>query len=458
MNRRKAIEWLLQELPELVTGGIIEREAADRLARHYGRQRGSQRNVVVVAIAVLGSLLVGTGIILLLAHNWEQLSRFARTVVAFVPLIIAQGLVGWTLWKRSESLAWREGSATLLTLSLGVTLAIVDQTYHTGNDLSGYLLRWLLLASPLPWLLRSTSTAALYMAGVTSWSVATISIGSIPFWFWLLCLPVVPVFLHLGEQHRSSLRLVNLLWVTAGCLCVVTGVWLAELDADPKLWLVVYCAVLAAMVAIQHWLQPDGASWWRTPLATVGTLGISGTFLVFSFADPWEIMTDAWWQGASQSVEADIVLFMTVAALSVALLWWAIRNQTGFAAPPTPRPCSRPCTTGLVKQVLIAAPLLAALVCPIVGSTGEPWLGVIAFNLFLIALGISALRSGISQQRLGTINGGMLVLATLITARFFDSELSLVVRGTAFIIVGLGFLVANLVLARRFSAAERRAS
>jgi uncharacterized membrane protein len=441
MNRRKAIQWLLQELPELVADGVIEREAADRLARHYGTLReGAQRNAAVVAVAVLGSLLVGAGIILLLAHNWEELSRLARTVVAFVPLIIAQGLVGWTLWKRPDSVAWREGSATLLTLSLGVALAIVDQTYHTGEDLSSYLLRWLLLASPLPWLLRSTSASALYIIGATSWSVAAISIGSDPFWFWLLCLPVVPVLLHLGEQHRSGLRLINLLWVTAGCLCVVAGVCLAELDADPLLWLVVYCGLLAGMVAIQRWLQPAGASWWREPLATVGTLGISGIFLVFSFADPWEIMTGSWRRGVSLSVEAEIVLFMTVAALTVPLLWWSIRKSVG-----------------LVTQVLISAPLVAALVCPIAVSTDEPWLGVATFNLFLIALGIAALRSGIIQQRLGTINGGMLVLATLITARFFDSELSMVVRGTAFIIVGLGFLTANLVLARRFSAAERRA-
>ncbi len=42
----------------------------------------------------------------------------------------------------------------------------------------------------------------------------------------------------------------------------------------------------------------------------------------------------------------------------------------------------------------------------------------------------------------------MLMLAALIITRFFDSDLGFVVRGLAFIGVGIGFLAANVVLIR----------
>ncbi len=61
-----------------------------------------------------GALLIGAGIILMLAHNWEDLSRPVRAALSFLPLLLAQGLAGWALVRRPESLAWREGTGALL--------------------------------------------------------------------------------------------------------------------------------------------------------------------------------------------------------------------------------------------------------------------------------------------------------------------------------------------------------
>jgi uncharacterized membrane protein len=41
----------------------------------------------VVLFSILGAALMGSGIILLLAHNWDQLSRVMRTVISFAPLV-----------------------------------------------------------------------------------------------------------------------------------------------------------------------------------------------------------------------------------------------------------------------------------------------------------------------------------------------------------------------------------
>ena len=41
------------------------------------------------------------------------------------------------------------------------------------------------------------------------------------------------------------------------------------------------------------------------------------------------------------------------------------------------------------------------------------------------------------------------MLAILIIARFFDSDISFIIKGLVFIIVGIGFLVTNAILARR---------
>jgi dipeptide/tripeptide permease len=65
---------------------------------------------------------------------------------------------------------------------------------------------------------------------------------------------------------------------------------------------------------------------------------------------------------------------------------------------------------------------------------------------------VGTLWRGLREDRLGLVNGGMLMLAGLIITRFFDSDLGFVVRGLAFIVVGVGFLAANMVLIRRKGA------
>ena len=61
--------------------------------------------------------------------------------------------------------------------------------------------------------------------------------------------------------------------------------------------------------------------------------------------------------------------------------------------------------------------------------------------------------AGVYVQQLARANFGLLLLVALAFSRFFDSELSFVTRGLGFIVVGAGFLVANILLFKRRSAA-----
>jgi hypothetical protein len=74
--------------------------------------------------------------------------------------------------------------------------------------------------------------------------------------------------------------------------------------------------------------------------------------------------------------------------------------------------------------------------------------GRVLFNLYLFALGIGTLVIGLRGRRLGVVNAGMFVLSAVILCRFFDEDLGFLARGVAFIVVGVGFLVTNLVLLR----------
>lgn len=76
------------------------------------------------------------------------------------------------------------------------------------------------------------------------------------------------------------------------------------------------------------------------------------------------------------------------------------------------------------------------------------------FNVFLFVVSVTRIMFGIRTNKLGVINTGMFMLAALILARFFDSEINFVIKGMVFIFIGIGFLVTNAVILRRKGGAS----
>src|SRR4029077_7498961 len=110
VRNRRAIRWLRSQLLELVAGGVITSGAARAIDRHY-EQDQPRSNFAFVLLAALGSALVAAGIILLIAHNWDELSRVARTEIACVRLLSARALVVFPFIRRNESRPGREAAA-----------------------------------------------------------------------------------------------------------------------------------------------------------------------------------------------------------------------------------------------------------------------------------------------------------------------------------------------------------
>ena len=88
----KHVQWLHEELPALVREGVLPEETAEKLRQHYGPMiKADGRRLMVVLFGILGAVLIGGGIILLLAHNWEELTRPLRAAISFAPFAACCG-------------------------------------------------------------------------------------------------------------------------------------------------------------------------------------------------------------------------------------------------------------------------------------------------------------------------------------------------------------------------------
>jgi hypothetical protein len=70
-------------------------------------------------------------------------------------------------------------------------------------------------------------------------------------------------------------------------------------------------------------------------------------------------------------------------------------------------------------------------------------IAVVLINFLVLAIGVMTIREGARQDHFGILNYGLLIVASLVICRFFDTNLGFVFKGMLFVMVGLGFFFAN---------------
>lgn len=411
-------------LPDLVRDGLISAEQAERIhARYAGAAEGSGNRMLLV-FAILGSLLVGLGIILIIAHNWDDLSRSTRTALAFAPVLLGQGLVLYTLNKKPDVAAWREGSALLLACGLCACVALISQIHHIGGNLEGYLLTCSLLILPLLYLPGSFTVALGYL-GMITWYAWTVRFGDYrehdtPWYFIGLLITAFPFYL--GEARRNGSGAA--FWWLSLCMALATGIgsqlFYQEWERMHALGLV----ALAALYTLIPWLHREKPlrTW---PWVLLGGATMLIVFLVFSYRPIW----DDEWHLAEVPTSDRIVVgsFVTLGLLGYAM---SMRVRRPFEGSPYPEGFL---LFGLCYLVGLWSPVLAAIL----------------INLALLLLGVITIRHGIERDSLKRMNLGLTILSATILLRFFDTDMSFVLRGLAFIALGCAFLFMNLRMVRQ---------
>lgn len=416
---------LSEALPELIREGLLSPDQAERIRAHYQAGKEQVGNRQLLVFAILGSLLVGLGIILIIAHNWDDLPRSLRTLLAFVPVLLGQGLVWYTMRHRPTVVGWREGGAVLLACGLCACVALISQIHHIEGELSGYLLTCSLLIAPLLYLPGSFVVALGYLAFVTWYGTAVRSEGwgatDLP-WMALPLLAIfVPYYLQRARQDGGSVGFWWLSLFAAVSFATISQLFYREWTMLHVLGLV----ALSAAFTLVPWFtsRPELRIW---PWVLVGGLGQLVLFFIFSFRPVWEELLDE----PVRTMGADAVPVAILLAIGAGAILLAARRR---------RPLERwPYPEGFILF------LLAYMV-----GLASPSLAVVLINLALLAMGVVTVRHGIEQESLRRMNLGLSVLSLTILLRFFDTDLSFVVRGLVFIAIGAGFLYMNMRLVRQ---------
>ncbi|MCI5057733.1 MAG: DUF2157 domain-containing protein [Flavobacteriales bacterium] len=412
----------VKHLPELIQKGIIDHHTAEQIEQYLNNKPKSYGRLLAV-FAVLGALLIGLGIILIVAHNWDNLSRNLKTILSFIPLVIGQGFVTYTFLKKRGAVAWIEGSSTFLYLAIGGCISMISQIYHIQGNMDDFILLWTLLGLPLVYILRSSMASILFIVGLVSFTLSTGDYSSAnykQYLFWPLFALVIPHYIGLFKD-KSSNFLTFLNWIIPIGLCLVIG----HLRESTKM--IQFLNFLFLFTIFD--LTGRGKSFLNMNLArngfkVIGTLGIITVMFMLSFEDIWENLIEAFSKSDMSSM-SEFHGFGILFLSAIGLLAWKLTRGKKLV--------------GILPYGFI---LVLALLTLGKGA-------YLILNLPLLLMSVYFIWTGSKNSKLRTLNLGILSLSTLIICRFFDLDIDYVTRGIVFVILGAGFFAINLIMIRK---------
>lgn len=443
---RRAVRWLHGQLPELVAAGAISSENAGAIERHYGSVE-ARTNFGFVILATVGAAMVGAGIVLLIAHNWDDFTRPARTVIAFIPLLVALGLVGFVLMERNESRPWREAVAIFDFAAVATSISLISQTYQIQGSFADFMRVWLLLCLPVFYLLRASVGAGVYGLGTIVWLFSR-EFGSFvrtpnPMFFWFLFLLAIPYCLFRFFENSASRETAALAIVMT--IALVFGMGFTAEFAKSDLGGIAFAGLLTLIYLCGTKFFPRTGERLHT-VALLGGIGIGVTAIVLSFESSWHMSREFFWgpRALGGNVCLALEFLFPIGAVCLAAFGVLRRNfQFSVAA--------------------AVFPIVTAIIWGVANSCGPAtaesshrtdcsFAAAALMNAYALWLGIDFLTRGIRSNSIARANFGLVLIAALAISRFFDSELSFITRGLGFIVVGAGFLVANVILFKKRAA------
>ncbi|MEB3337470.1 MAG: DUF2157 domain-containing protein [Leptolyngbyaceae bacterium] len=450
--------------------GLIEETQYQQLVERYQLHSldVAARNRFIVILLGLGSVLIGLGVIIFVAANWQELPRFWK-VTLLLSLFTGVNIVGFYESQHAQSGRQRLGQGLLLlgALILGANMALMGQTFHQGGAFYELLLAWGLGVLVMAYGLSSTSLGILSFVIVVfgywggwwdlawgSWSALTARE-----WSWALLvvqhMPILAGFMFVPLAYGCRSGWIFSLGASASVISLVANLrpfslnlfsseahgWVMAIALalppallwgyDDSFWLYGNLPWLSHLYRSHPRLPPPRSF---QPLArSLALIFLGIAFYLPSSGWFWELLTP---NSTSQIAIRGFPWIDVVVLSGITLVAWVRLLRSN---PRTNR--SELLATRVVGAMIAIA---AITIFWHVRIQAIPMMATAIFNLLLFLLAIGLMREGLGQGRRRAFWGGMVLAILRIFSWFFLFSTDLLFKSLIFILGGAGIILIGL--------------
>jgi uncharacterized membrane protein len=386
---------LRQETPGWVHDGVVSAQQAEAiLARYPESGRWFQRPIAI--FSVLGGALVALAVALVIAHNWQEIPRWAK-LAGVLTLLLGAYAGGLLLRARGHGLLG-EGLFVLGGGLLLTGIALIGQLYNLAGRESDAVLLWWALLMPAAYVLPSIALIALGWCGASVW----------------FCMFVLDRTTWLGQEVFANATLGAVAFGAAGVVVWALGSLHGDGEFRRARRLIEQLGLLTILVAM-------------VPLGFLKQLG-------------------GWWMaGASMRWPVAVPVLLGLAAVAVGVAWLRL---------PADRPIIR---AGLAASFLLVIVYLLAVTAELVQQAPESVYRMLGWTnwAILLVVALALILCGARWDRLAWINWGVIWIGVDAVARYVELVGTMLQASALFAATGLFVLAlggALELLRRRVTA------
>ena len=433
----KHTRWLKAEVERWVAEDLISAAQGAAIRARYASPASSLSWGLIVFFG-MGAVIVGLGVILLFAYNWDEIPKFGKLALIFGGIAAAHA-GGLRLRRHSD---WRqrlgEALSLLGTMAFGAGIWLVAQIYHIDEHYPNGFLIWAFGALALAWVLESIPQGLLAVVLLAIWGGAEALDFAAPAdsAALLIALGLAPLAWRLRSGLLLGAVLVALYWLI---LCNATH-WGGSATAFGNA--VALSVLLVALGKFAPAWRPGGVE--SRVFAFFGFAGFVLCAYLLTFHDLARPLIRSWHAVPDSMLEMLayrwLVFLLAAAAWTRLLLQW-----TRGARELVER-----------EEWLLPIGLIYVQGATVFGAANDDVFVALVFNLVCLGLAAAWMVRGCREGSFRPIVLGSMLLALVIFARYFDLFDSLAARGLAFLVFG-GLLFAEGFYYRRLRRAENEA-
>jgi uncharacterized membrane protein len=414
------IKWLHTEMERWARDGVISASQEESIRNLYPQPQ-IKKSVpwALLVFSGIGSVIIGLGVILLFAYNWDKMGKCAKLSIVFGSLILAH-LTGITTFIRSQRFKGiGESLCVLGTMLFGAGIWLVAQIYHIEEHYPNAFLFWGLGAMLMAWTMPSIIQAILAAVLFTIWAGCESGdfSNSTPYVFILLA-ALLPVAYAKGSRLLITILL---LAFTVSAIFVVTSY---QNYGDVELVFPVLLGLFSLYIVTGVIHQKFAKYALLSPYYLfIGLAGYFITLYILGFSDVLREVVDI-----TNLFDAGVLLYWFVPS-GIAFAGWCYVLKRILAKD----------SFKFFSYDLFFVSLMPFLIFYFCFGTMHVFQWVLAaiLNLVFLAHAVTMMARGCMNAYLTPTIFGSLLLIALMIARFMDFVDNLAVRGVIFLVVGI---------------------
>ncbi|MCX9014246.1 MAG: DUF2157 domain-containing protein [Candidatus Methanoperedens sp.] len=170
MDDDKFYSRLKHELDEWQKDGVLESSQAEAIMRRYGiEKKGYKQADVITALSTLAAILIGVGVILFFASNWEKMPDIIKVILLLITTFSTY-YAGFVM--RFEKKTYPTAGHALLFLGsvlVGATILLIAQIFNINAGSHWLYLLWFIVIAPMGYFFDSKPTVGLNIIIFTLW-------------------------------------------------------------------------------------------------------------------------------------------------------------------------------------------------------------------------------------------------------------------------------------------------